>query len=157
MKRVKGTIATALAVVMLGGATEANAGHLVAYRYVTGAPDPVAAATVGWATRVELTVSCAPDAATPSLGGVCFDVAEARAVEIEVIDQSGRHVSGTVWFESSAGRRVGRATAFCERVAVEVPPGATRGVVALDSTVVRCGLDGGGPATAGTVAIARSS
>jgi len=156
---MKGRVVTgALALLVLLGLVAvpapAPAATVRSAPYATGAPDPVAAATVMWATNTDLGVQCAAHPLLPGLGGACFDVPTGlRSVGVTVVDASRRRVSGNLWFEDAGGAPLVGPAPFCRQARVDVPPGAVRVVVAVDTTVIRCGLAHGGPATTGWISL----
>jgi hypothetical protein len=136
-------------------ANGAEARPVGVHRYVLGAPDPVVAGTVAWAADADFAVACPAPGRDVGVGGSCFPPSAFPGdVEITVRDAGGLRVGGRVWFESERGDRLGGAHTFCERAFVDVPRGAAIGVVAVDSTVVRCGPVGGGVGTAGVITVA---
>ena len=122
--------------------------------YVLGVADPAAAATVKWATRTDLGVACSRSRGAPGVGGACIALPPAaQRVSVTIDDVSGRLVGGTRQFVDARGFRLGTAQSFCHRHESEVPPGAVSLVVAVDSTVTRCGLPAGGVGTAGVIVV----
>ena len=148
------TVAVGL-LALLAAVGPAPAAPVLTARDVTGTPDPVVAGTAAWATGLDVSAHCAPNALVPGAGGACFDVPSGvRSAAVTVADASGRMVSGRVWFEDGRGRRLMSSSRFCRGVMVAVPAGALRAVVTVDTTVIGCGLRHGGPATAGTISLA---
>ncbi len=147
-------LAAIAGVLCLAAPPNASASTSVTAAYVLGAPDVVAAGTVAWIANVELGVTCVPSERGPHVGGVCVDlVSGAVSVEVAIHDATHRRVSGTLSYVDRAGGRVGASIRFCDRHRGEVPPGAAGLVVAVESTVIRCGPVRGGPATAGRVSV----